>query len=90
MTDLMHARVIDHLTRLRLGHVAERIDSMLSDAAKRNVTFLELLDGLLSDEVASKHRKRIAGQFLLTLHWTAAFASCRSGARHLWPARLRS
>jgi DNA replication protein DnaC len=58
--DLVHARVIDHLTRLRLGHGAERIDALLSDAAKKDSTYLDFLDGLLSEEVASKQRKRIA------------------------------
>lgn len=60
MTDLVHARVLDHLARLRLGHVAERIDALLSEAAKKDITFLDFLDGLLSEEVASKQRKRIA------------------------------
>lgn len=60
MTDLVHARVLNHLTRLRLGHVAERIDALLSEAAKKDVTYLDFLDGLLAEEVASKQRKRIA------------------------------
>jgi DNA replication protein DnaC len=56
----VHARVIEHLARLRLGHVAERIDALLSDAAKKDVTYLDFLDSLLSEELASKQRKRIA------------------------------
>ncbi len=60
MKDLVHARVVDHLTRLRLGHVATRVDALLSDAAKKDVTYLDFLDGLLAEEVASKQRKRIA------------------------------
>src|SRR6476661_4476047 len=60
MKDLVHARVVDHLARLRLGHVAERIDALLSDAAKKDVTYLDFLDGLLAEELASKQRKRIA------------------------------
>jgi len=58
--DLVHARVVDHLSRLRLGHVAERIDALLSDAAKKDITYLDFLDALLSEEIASKQRKRIA------------------------------
>jgi DNA replication protein DnaC len=58
--DLVHARVVEHLSRLRLGHVAERIDALLSDAAKKDVTYLDFLDGLLAEELASKQRKRIA------------------------------
>lgn len=60
MKDLIHARVVEHLTRLRLGHVAERVDALLSEAAKKDSTYLDFLDGLLSEELASKQRKRIA------------------------------
>lgn len=60
MTDLVHARVLDHLTRLRLGHVAERLDALLSDAAKKDMPYLAFLDGLLAEELASKQRKRMA------------------------------
>lgn len=60
MTNLVHARVVDHLSRLRLGHIAERLDAFLSDAAKKDITYLDFLDGLLGEEVASKQRKRIA------------------------------
>ena len=60
MKDLVHARVVDSLSRLRLGHVAERVDALLSEAAKKDVTNLDFLDGLLAEELASKQRKRIA------------------------------
>jgi DNA replication protein DnaC len=60
MKELIHARVVDNLTRLRLGHVAERIDAMLSEAAKKDSTFLDFLDAVLCEELASKQRKRIA------------------------------
>ena len=60
MKDLVHARVVDSLSRLRLGHVAERVDALLSEAAKKDVTYLDFLDGLLAEELASKQRKRIA------------------------------
>lgn len=60
MTDLVHARVVDHLVRLRLGHVAERLDALLSEAAKKDLTYLAFLDGLLGEELASKQRKRTA------------------------------
>lgn len=60
MTNLVHARVVDHLSRLRLGHIAERLDAFLSDAAKKDITYLDFLDSLLGEEVASKQRKRIA------------------------------
>ena len=35
MSDLMHARVVDRLMRLRLGHVGSRLDALLSDAARK-------------------------------------------------------
>jgi DNA replication protein DnaC len=60
MTDLIHARVVEHLSRLYLGHVAERLDALLSDAAKKDSTYLDFLDGLLAEELASKQRKRVA------------------------------
>jgi DNA replication protein DnaC len=60
MSDLVHARVLDSLQRLRLGHVAERLDALLSEAARRDPTYLDFLDGLLGDELASKQRKRVA------------------------------
>ena len=34
MTALIHGRVVEHLTRLRLRYVAERLDAVLSDAAR--------------------------------------------------------
>lgn len=58
--ELIYARVVDHLVRLRLGHVAERLDAILSAAARAEPTYLDFLDGVLRDEVDSKQRKRIA------------------------------
>ena len=60
MTEIIHARVVDRLIRLRLGHIAQRLDAMLSDAAKREPSYLVFLDRLLEDESASKQRKRVA------------------------------
>lgn len=59
MSDLIHARVVDHLTRLRLGHLAERLDAMLADAARKEPTYLAFLDELLAEEMQSKQRKRV-------------------------------
>ena len=59
MKELVHARVVDHLSRLRLGHVAERLDAMLAAAARSEPTYLDFLDGLLGEEVIAKQRKRV-------------------------------
>ena len=60
MSELIHARVRDHLVRLRLGHVAERLDAFLADAARAEPTYLDFLDRLLCDEVGAKQAKRTA------------------------------
>jgi DNA replication protein DnaC len=60
VSDLVHARVHDSLLRLRLGHVAERLDAVLSAAARDEPTYLHFLDGLLTEEIGSKQRKRVA------------------------------
>ena len=60
MSELIHARVVDRLQRLYLGHVAQRLDALLSTAARDEPTYLDFLDRLLEEEVASKQRKRVA------------------------------
>lgn len=60
MSELVHARVMDALRRLYLGHVVEQLDALLADAARKEPTYLDFLDGLLQAEVGSKQRKRIA------------------------------
>jgi DNA replication protein DnaC len=60
MSELVRARVAEPLVRLRLGHIAERLDALLSDAARAEPTYLDFLDGLLREEVRSKQQKRIA------------------------------
>lgn len=59
MSDLVHARVVDRLQRLRLGYVAERLDALLSDAAKKEPSYLTFLDQVLEEEVQSKQKKRV-------------------------------
>lgn len=60
MSELVHARVVEQLVRLRLGHVAERLDALLSEAARGEPTYLDFLAGLLDAELGSKQRKRVA------------------------------
>ena len=62
MTDptIVRARVSEALRKLYLGAVDERLDSLLSDAARKEQTFLDFIDTVLSEELASKQRKRVA------------------------------
>jgi DNA replication protein DnaC len=60
VSELVHARVVEHLTRLRLSHVAEKLDALLSEAAKQEANYLDFLDRVLGEEVGSKRQKRIA------------------------------
>ncbi len=57
MSELVHARVVEHLKRLRLGFVAERLDALLSEAARQDATYLDFLDGLLKGEIEAKQRE---------------------------------
>jgi len=60
VSDIVHARVREHLIRLRLGEVAERLDALLADAARKEPTYLDFVDGLLRAEIDAKQRKRTA------------------------------
>ena len=60
MSAVVHPRVVEHLQRLRLGFVAERLDAILNEAAKREPTYLDFLDQMLRQEVEAKQRKRVA------------------------------
>jgi DNA replication protein DnaC len=60
MSAIVHARVVEHLQRLRLGFIAERRDAVLNEAANREPTYLDFLDHVLRQEVEAKQRKRIA------------------------------
>jgi hypothetical protein len=56
---LVHARVVEQLTRLRLRYVAERLDAVLADAARSEPTYLDFLDSVLRQEVDAKQRTRV-------------------------------
>jgi len=60
VTDLVRARVEDQLVRLRLGAVASRLDAILSDAARKEPSYLAFLDALLGEELDAKQKKRVA------------------------------
>jgi DNA replication protein DnaC len=59
MSALIHGRVVDHLTRLRLRYVADRLDAVLSEAARAEPTYLDFLDSVLRQEVDAKQRTRV-------------------------------
>lgn len=60
MTDLIRARVEERLLKLRLGAVAERLDGILSQAARAEPTYLDFLDQVLAEETEAKQKKRVA------------------------------
>ena len=59
MSDLVHQRVLGHCKRLQLTNTALRVDALLEKAAKDDLTFLDFLDLVTSEEVASKSEKRV-------------------------------
>jgi DNA replication protein DnaC len=58
--ELGHARVREHLGRLRLGPLAERLDALLSEAARTEPTCLDFFDALLREEMGAKQNKRVS------------------------------
>ena len=59
MSVVVHARVIEQLTKLRLRYVAERLDAILAEAARSEPTYLDFLDTVLREEVDAKQRTRV-------------------------------
>jgi DNA replication protein DnaC len=59
MSELVRARVEERLVRLYLKAVAERLDAILSQAARTEPTYLDFLDQLLAEETEAKQRKRV-------------------------------
>ena len=51
-------RVTRHLTRLQLVGTRERLDTLLQQAAREEVSYLDFLDRVLTEEVAAKDEKR--------------------------------
>lgn len=58
MTDILRDRVEERLMQLKLRHAATRLDIVLEEGAQANWTYLQLLDGLLLEELDAKKRKR--------------------------------
>jgi DNA replication protein DnaC len=60
VSDATHERLCALLARLKLGAVRERLDSLLDEAARRELTLRETLLYLCEVEVAHKEQRRIA------------------------------
>ena len=60
MSELVRARVEERLLKLRLGAVAQRLDGILSQAARGEPTYLDFLDQILTEETEAKQKKRVA------------------------------
>ena len=73
MSVVIHARVVEQLTRLRLRYVADRLDAVLNEAARTEPTYLDFLDGVLRQEVDAKQRTRVA-RIMWSLWWIALLA----------------
>jgi DNA replication protein DnaC len=59
MSVVVQARVTEQLQRLRLRYVADRLDAVLSEAARTEPTYLDFLDHVLRQEVDAKQRTRV-------------------------------
>ena len=44
MSEIVHARVAESLASLRLTRISEQLDALLSEAARGQPTYLDLLD----------------------------------------------
>lgn len=60
MTDIVRARVEERLLKLRMRAVAQRLDGILSAAARAEPTYLDFLDQFLAEETDAKQKKRVA------------------------------
>lgn len=52
-------RLQDHLQRLRLFKSRERLEALLQDASAKELSYTDFLEGVLTEEVASKTAKHI-------------------------------
>lgn len=59
MSHLIRERVLENCRRLKLLLVASRLDNLLDEAGRSEQNYLEFLDQVLSEEVASKADKRV-------------------------------
>ena len=59
MTSPQMARLDEHLQRLRLNTVRERVEALLQEASEKELSYADFLDGLLSEEVSAKTAKHV-------------------------------
>jgi DNA replication protein DnaC len=59
VSEIIRARVTDAMQRLRLRSAAERLDAVLAEAARKEPTYLDFLDGLLREELDAKQKRRV-------------------------------
>ncbi len=60
MSDLVYARVQSHFARLKLNRLPDCLDPIAEEATKRQTTYVEFLDHLLSAEIAARLERDIA------------------------------
>jgi len=59
MSEPTYARVQAHLQRLKLSRMAECLDGVAEDAAKKEWTYLDFLDTLLEAEVSARYERDV-------------------------------
>ena len=58
MAELIRQRIAENLRRLRLTRIRDILDPILEQAQEKSTSYLEVLDQLLTEEVASKEDRR--------------------------------
>jgi DNA replication protein DnaC len=59
MTNPQLLRLAEHLQRLKLFKIHERLDSLLQEASTQELTYADFLDRMLAEEVAAKQEKHV-------------------------------
>jgi DNA replication protein DnaC len=59
MTKPQLLRMAEHLQRLKLFKIHERLESLLQDASTQELTYADFLERLLAEEVAAKQEKHV-------------------------------
>ena len=59
MTSPQMVRLDEHLQRLRLNALRERLEALLQEAAAKELSYADFLDPLLTEEVDAKTAKHV-------------------------------